>query len=258
MDLEANLPAFFKDAGQSIDTSGGGVVAEYLYGSAIWPVFLTQAIDPKAVLGSLQQETQLGPPSMGSIDAALPAFGSSIADAYPTFVAWNAATGSRAGMGGYAEAATYPEATLTPFPAENKVSDLGAGYASFFYSYDFGSSSMALTLSADATRLGARTFPLENGKARIDQIQDLPATVSGAGVIVVAGISAKKSDAPFTLTATAADMGTTSATSSTGASMKPSTSGGCSCAVPGAPNPWGSIAALAFFGAAFARRRGRR
>ena len=125
-DLESFLPAFFAKAGQSIDSAGGGVVADYLYGSAIWPVFLTQHVGPNAVLGGLQQEGMLGPPSMAAIEAALPALGSSLSDAYPTFAAWNAATGTRAGTGGYAEATTYPEVTLTPFPTSGSASDIGS------------------------------------------------------------------------------------------------------------------------------------
>jgi hypothetical protein len=203
MDFEANLPAFFQNVGQSIDIAGGGVVAEYLYGSAIWPEFLSEHVGPTAVRSGLEQEGKLGPPSMHAIDVGLGSLGSSLADEYPTFVAWNAATGARAGTGGYMNAKAYPKATLTPFPASNSVSDIGTGYASFLYSFDFGTTAEVLALSADATRLGARTFPLVSGKARIDHITTLPATVTGAGVVVVAGISAKKTDAPFTLTATA-------------------------------------------------------
>ena len=60
-----------------------------------------------------------------AIGAALPALQSSLADAYPTFAAWNAGTGARAGTSGYTNAKTYPEVKLTPFPATGSVSDIG-------------------------------------------------------------------------------------------------------------------------------------
>ncbi len=261
-DLESFLPAFFAQAGNSIDISGGGVVADYLYGSAIWPVFLTQHVGPTSVLGALQQEAKLGPPSMAAIGAALPALKSSLADAYPTFVAWNAATGARAGTGGYPEAKTYPEVTLTPFPAAGSVSDIGTGYSAFFYSFDFGATPQTLTLTGDATRLGARTFPLVGGKAALDQIATLPATVTGPGIVVVAGISAKKSDAPFTLTAAppgAADAGAPDA-----GTPPPAPSQSSGCAIGEGPTDGARTWAILLLGAALlgsarsraAKRRG--
>jgi MYXO-CTERM domain-containing protein len=265
MDFEANLPAFFKNVGQSIDIAGGGVVAEYLYGAAIWPEFLSEHVGPTAVRSGFEQEGKLGPPSMHAIDVGLGSLGSSLTDAYPTFVAWNAATGARAGTGGYMNAKTYPEATLTPFPASNSVSDIGTGYASFLYSFNFGTTTEVLTLSADATRLGARTFPLVNGKARIDQITTLPATVTGTGVVVVAGISAKKSDAPFTLTAgpPMPDAGAPDAAAMTdagtdaGSEPPPTAKSGCGCeaARGSSGGPW--ALAMALLGAACVTR-GRR
>lgn len=198
-DLESFLPAFFMHATQSIDVTGGGVVADYLYGSAIWPVFLTEHVAPDAVRGSLEQEATLGPPSMKAIDAALPAFGSSLADAFPTFAAWNAGTGMRAGTGGYAKAAAYPMLTLTPLP-DGGTSAIATGFSTFYYAFDFGGTPQLITMQGDPTRVGARAFPLVGGKAQLDQLTPLPTTMSGPGVLVVAGVSSKKSDAPFTIT----------------------------------------------------------
>jgi MYXO-CTERM domain-containing protein len=245
------------NAGQSIDIAGGGVVAEYLYGAAIWPEFLSEHVGPTAVRSGLEQEGKLGSPSMHAIDVGLGSLGSSLADAYPTFVAWNAATGTRAGTGGYMNAKTYPKATLTPFPASNSVSDIGTGYASFLYSFNFGTTTEVLTLTADATRLGARTFPLVSGKARIDQITTLPATVTGTGVVVVAGISAKKTDAPFTLTAAppmvdagapdaaVTDAGADAGTDAGSEPPVPAKSGcGCEVARASSGGPWALAMAL--------------
>ena len=267
-DLESFLPSFFMNAGKSIDIAGGGVVADYLYGSAIWPVFLTEHVDPTAVRGAFEQEGKLGPPSMRAIDAALPAFGSSLAEAYPTFAAWNAGTGARAGTGGYAHAKAYPEAALTAFPAAGSVSDIVTGYSVFFYSFDFGATTQTLTLTGDATRLGARTFPLVAGKASLDALSTLPATVTGAGVVVVAGISSKKSDAPFTLTAAppaavpdggAPDAGMPDAGTPDAGTPAPAPGGskGCGCAVHEEPRRGALPMAVLVLAAAILRTRKR-
>lgn len=200
-DFENFLPSFFANANRSIDVTGGGVVADFLYGSAIWPQFLTEHVDPTAVRASLEQEAKLGPPSMASIGAALPAFKTTLADEYSTFVAWNAATGKRAGTGGYANAASYPQAAILQFPATNTVSDIISGYSSFYYAYDFGSTPQQLTITADGTRVVAKAFPLVGGKAQLDKMVTLPTQVTGPGVLVVVGVTGKKQDAPFTVTA---------------------------------------------------------
>lgn len=252
-DLENNLPGFFSAATQSIDVAGGGAVAEYLYGSAIWPVFLTEHIDPKAVLGAFQQEGKLGPPSMHAIDMALPAFGSSLADAFPTFASWNAGTGTRAGTGGYANAKTYPMVTLTPLP-DGGTSGIVTGFSVFYYSYDFGGTPTQLTIQADGTRVGARTFPLVSGKAQLDQLTALPATTSGAGVLVVAGISSKKSDAPFTITAATPPVDMPDAGAPPPPPPTTTTTGGCSV---DEHSPGASLWLFALVLGGLARRRSR-
>jgi MYXO-CTERM domain-containing protein len=201
MDLEANLPGFFARADASIDVVTGGVTGEFLYGSAIFPVFLTEKVGPDAVKNALEQEAMVGPPSMDSIANALEAMGTSMAEEYPTFTSWNCGTGKRAGLGGYKNAAKYPMATVGAFPDTNEAMGIITGYSSFFYQYDFGTDTMQLTLEADPVRIGARTFPLENGKARLDELAKLPAVVTGAGILVVSGVSGKKTDAPFTVRA---------------------------------------------------------
>ena len=173
-DFESFLPSFFKQAGNSIDISGGGVVADYLYGSAVWPAFLTQHFGPTAVPGAFMQEGQLGPPSMAAIGASLPALGSSLADAYPTFAAWNAGTGARAGTGGYTDAAAYPMVTLTPFPAAGTVSDIVTGYSVFFYSYDFGATTQTLTPRRGRDAARGADLPAGRGEGGARQADDPP------------------------------------------------------------------------------------
>ena len=261
MDLESFLPAFFDRAGASIDVVTGGVTGQFLYGSAIFPVFLTEHVGPDAVRTALEQEGMLGPPSMDSVAAALTGAGTSMQEEYPTFAAWNAATGMRAGTGGYKNAKSYPMVKLDAFPDTNEATGIITGYSSFFYSYDFGDS-LQLTLQADAVRISARVFPLESGKARIDKLVPLPAVVSGPGVLVVSGISGKKTDAPFTVRAAAPalDAGTD------GGPNPPPMSGGCSCndANKGAWSgsgktqrapPWIALVLAALSGAARSARR---
>ena len=237
MDLEAFLPAFFKSAGTSIDISTGGVTGQFIYGSAIWPVFLDEHVGQDTIRAGLEQEGMLGAPSMDAISAALDAAGTSLADQYPTFMAWNAATGSRAGTGGYKSAKTYPTLDLTAFPDTNEVKAIATGFSAFFYSFDF-SDPLQLVLEGDPTRVGARAFPLdENGKASLDKLTALPAVFTGPGVVIVTGISSKKTDAPFTLkaiTPPVADAG-----ADAGTTPPPPMSGGCSCnqsSATGAPS----------------------
>src|SRR5207249_1582239 len=89
--------------------------------------------------------------------------------------------------------------------------------------------------------IGARTFPLENGKARLDMLAKLPAVVSGTGILVVSGISGKKTDAPFTVKAGVpmADAGADGS-----AKPPPMMTGGCSCNAAGPPGGEGSIVLL--------------
>lgn len=52
---------------------------------------------------------------MTAIGVALSALNTTLADEYSTFVAWNAATGSRAGTGGYANSASAARTTAVRY-----------------------------------------------------------------------------------------------------------------------------------------------
>jgi MYXO-CTERM domain-containing protein len=253
MDLEANLPGFFARADASIDVVTGGVTGEFLYGSAIFPVFLTEKVGPDAVKNALGQEAMVGPPSMDSIANALEAMGTSMAEEYPTFTSWNCGTGKRAGTGGYKNAAKYPMAMIGTFPDTNEATGIITGYSSFFYAYDFGADTYQVTLEGDPIRISGRTFPLENGKARLDQLAKFPALVTGAGIFVVSGVSGKKTDAPFTLRA-AVPMADAGVDSGTMPPPPPPMSSGCSCSHARASSDGWPIA----FALVFVLRRGRR
>jgi hypothetical protein len=250
-DFEANLPAFFSDAGRSIDVPPGNVTAGYFYGSAVLPLFLTKNAGMDTVRAQLAKEATQGPPSMDALAASLADTHQTLSDQYVTFAAWNAATGSRAGSGGYPDAAKYPAIkTLAPLTTSG-VSDIASGYSVFFYQFDFGNTPLVVSLTGDPTRVAARTFPTTSGKGHVDQLMPLPATLVGSGVVVVAGVSSKKSDAPFSLQVApmmSPDMGTMEPP------MPPMSGGGCALDGRTAKStPWVSIS-LALL-ALFLRRR---
>ena len=83
---------------------------------------------------------------------------------------------------------------LTPTGVTAITSDFGT----FFYHAQL-TSPMQLSIATDATRNSALFMPLEDGRARVDLTAPLPAVVSGEGIVVVSGITTKKTDAPFTL-----------------------------------------------------------
>jgi hypothetical protein len=198
-DLEHFLPAFFKDPGRPIDLPGGGVVASYFYGSAVWPLFLAQRHGTALIAEALTQEGLLGGSSAKAVDAALLARGSSLAAEFPLFASWNVATGSRAGTGGYPNAATYPESPTRPLELGVSQAGVLAGLSATYFTFPAGQHSYRLTLEADPARLAGRFLPLEGGKANLDKASELPADVTGDGIVVVAGKSALKTDANFTL-----------------------------------------------------------
>lgn len=257
VDLERNLPAFFMQPGRSIDLTGGGVTSGFLYGAAIWPVFLAERQGPDIVKAALEEQAKTGPTSMNAVDRALMAANASIAAEYPTFAAWNAACGKRAGKGGYPDAKLYPTSPVVAFPDAGEASGVLTGFGMAYFSYDFGADKQQLTMEADPTRLGARVFPLDaSGKADLSQMTELPAIVTGPGILVVAGITAKKADAPFTVRVGAPPIPGADA----GADGGTAAPKGGGCAVSPAPSAslagWALLAPLAILG--LSRRRTRR
>jgi hypothetical protein len=247
-DLERNLPAFFENAKRSIDVTTGGVTAGYLYGAAIWPVFLTETQGLDVVREILEHQAATADPAMASAGAVLEGYGTTLSAAYTTFGAWNASTGSRAGTGGYARAAEYPEVALEAFPQDG-ASGVLAGYGNRYYLVQLDGAKQ-LSLEADAARVNAMIVPLEGGKARVDQAKFLPANVTGDALLVVVGTSASKADAPFTV-----KVGEPGPRGPTNPPMRQS--GGCA-ATPSAPAGDGALLAglAALVLAARRRRRG--
>jgi hypothetical protein len=209
-DLERFLPGYFDNPWRPLNVPPMGVVAEFLYATAIWPVFLHERYDVSMVR---QVYEGFGPDEAGVLpttDALLKAQGSSLAEEFLQFAAYNAATGTRApDRGGYAQAAEYP---LVPVKALDATKpelgrDVASGLGAFYYSLT-ADPPLRLALG-DADRVAALWLPLADGKLQLSGAQPLPTTAEGEGVVVVAGQSLSRADAPFTLNGQAPSSGAT-------------------------------------------------
>jgi hypothetical protein len=196
-DLESFLPAFFAETDRSIDAPPGGAAGAFLYGTAIWPVFLTERFDEDVVLDVLEATAE-GDAVWDAHEAALAARGGSLADAFPTFAAWNAATGSRAGEVGYADAASYPEVTLAELdgPLPRLAEGATSGFSARYFRVPSPGVPASARLEDPEDRHGARWLAVGAGGAVVS-VGDLPADVAGDGVVVVAGATPQKPDGAF-------------------------------------------------------------
>lgn len=200
-DFERQLPAFFAEPNRSLDTQPSGVTAGYLYGSAVWPLFLSTKFDDDTIRTILETEAD-GTKSLLATDAVLATKGTSLAEAFPLFAAWNVATKTYAGSGGYPDAASYPGVKVTELADGAAGITSGLAYFPYLVSLDAASK---ISLETDATRNVGLVVPLEGGKAKLDAATKLPANVEGEALVIVAGITTKKTDAPFTVHIGAAD-----------------------------------------------------
>lgn len=196
-DLERFLPAFFHDASRALDGPANGVTASFLYGAAIWPVFLTQRFGDDIVRAILDEEGQTGGAALAATDVVLGSMQTSMAVEYPRFASWNAATGTRAGSGGYTDAAKYPMVTVAELGTS--ASGTSSGFASYYYHASAGAA-VGVTLDPGMPRNAGTLVPLDGAVAQLDQSALLPANLTGEGIVVVSGTTDDKSDAPFTVT----------------------------------------------------------
>lgn len=218
-DLERFLPDFFSQTSRSLDAPSNGVTSNFLYGSAIWPVFLTQRHTNTIVKSILEQEGIAGGAALDATDVVLKSQQSSLASEYATFAAWNAATGSRASTGGYTDAAKYPEVTLTELPNGATADGSTSGLASYYYHLKTDSAVTVGVGGNDNTRTAATLIPYQNGLPNLGASQTAPALLNGEGILVVSGITTSKVDAPY---------GTTFGDGASSASS--GSSGGCAVA----------------------------
>jgi hypothetical protein len=262
VDFEQQLPAFFKDPTRSLDTQPSGVTAGFLYGSSVWPLFLTLRHGPTTVREILEKETD-GTKSLVATDAFLMSKGSSLAEDYPLFGAWNSATKALAGTGGYPDAAKYPGVKLAVLAEGATGITSGLSYFSYRATLDALSK---VSVETDATRNAAVAVPIVSGAPDLTKAVKLPADLEGDVLVVVAGITTKKTDAPFTIhlgapdgTSSGGTSGTTDAGTSGGGGGE---SGGCATAGTAAPSSSPARAAFAalaaVLGAIVVARRRRR
>jgi hypothetical protein len=199
MDLERFLPSFFMNVSRSLDFPPGGVTSSYLYGSAIWPVFLTTRHPPALVRQILEQEATAGQSALAATDAVLQTQGSSLAQEFTLFAEWNAATGARADTSGYPNAAKYPEVTVAEATLDSLPSAITSGLSSFYYHLN-APMEVNLGINTDSTRNTATLIPMSSGVPMLSGARALPTSFSGDAIVVVSGITTLKTDAPFTLT----------------------------------------------------------
>jgi hypothetical protein len=203
-DLERFLPAYFESPWRPLNVPPGGVVADFLYATAIWPVFLAQQRGPELiaeVFGELDSSVET---VLETSDRVLSNRGSSLAATFLEFATFNVATAERATPGqGYLDAAAYPAVPLTPFDAAPgaSVSEVGSGLGVYYYAVT-AAQPIELVLEADPARIAAMMLPVADDDS-VDpaSAQPLPATAEGDVVVVVAGQSLARTDAPFTLRA---------------------------------------------------------
>ncbi len=194
-DFERNLPKFFAEPTRSLDAPPTGVTAGYLYGSAVWPLFLASIHGSDVIREIFDIEAQ-GQKPLDATDTVLKGKGSSLAEAFPLFAAWNAATADLAGASGYPDAATYPGIKTSPL--EDGVKAISSGLSYFVYRGTLDAA-YQIALETDPARNGGVVVPIEGGKAKIDLTEKLPANAEGEVLVVVAGTTTKKTDAPFTI-----------------------------------------------------------
>lgn len=241
MDLEKLLPGFFKEEGRSIDIPPGGVTASYLYGAAIWPVFLAHREGAAIVRDVLEEGGASGAPALDAARAVLERRQRTLEEAWSTFWTWNASTGSRADTSGYPDAARYP---LLP---TRELTDTASGVTSGSTAYVYHLAPAArvnVVLETSTDAHSARLVPLEGGKAVLAKGAQLPATIESEALVVLTSLSKSKVDAPYTLRVTAVrDEPPVAAGPPEPQPPGAAADGGCS--VSGAPPRSGSLFALA-------------
>jgi MYXO-CTERM domain-containing protein len=220
-DFERNLPSFFKEPTRSIDAPPTGVTAGYLYGAAVWPLFLATKYGPETIREVYEAEAE-GKKALDATNAVLETKGSSLAEAYPLFGAWNAATDTLAGTGGYPDGASYPG--IKTASLEDGVSAITSGLGYFVYRGTLDGL-QEIALETDAERNGGVVVPVASGKAQLGDAKKLPANAEGEVLVVVSGITTKKTDAPFTIRIGAP--GPASPDGSSGGAASPPADDGC-------------------------------
>jgi hypothetical protein len=206
-DLERFLPGYFDNPWRPLNVPPSGIITSFLYATAIWPVYLHERHDAALVREIYEGFTGDGSSVLETTDLILQDRGTSLGQEFLQFAAYNAATGERAASGeGYSAAADYPLVPLAPFAVSEgaTLDEVASGLGAFYYSVQ-SSSPLELRLAAEPDRVAALLVPVSAGQALVSEAKPLPATLEGAGIVVVAGQSLSRTDAPFTLSAGTAE-----------------------------------------------------
>jgi hypothetical protein len=199
-DLERFLPAYFKNPWRPLNVPPNGVITDFLYATAIWPVFLQQRFD-SSIVREVYEASGQGDGVLPTTDIVLQAHDSSLAQEFLQFAAYNATTDGRGvDAAGYTDGANYPAVpvkALSP-DVDPLVSDVDSGLGAYYYSL-LPDAPLRVELDADPERMTALLIPSVDGKLDLTGAQPLPATVEGEATIVVASQSLLRTDAPFTL-----------------------------------------------------------
>lgn len=232
-DFERQMPGFFAEEARSLDSPPSGVTSSFLYGSAVWPLFLSLRHGDDLIRTIFETEaTGLDPlPATDKALKALEKDPSSLADDYPLFAAWNVGTGKLKSTGGYPDAAKYPGQKTEAL--KDGISEITSGLGYYAYKGKL-EAEQNIAIETDTTRNGGVVVPIEGDVLQLDKARKLPANANGEVLVVVSGITTKKSDAPFTIHI--ADPVATEPTNDAGAS---SSSSGATTPMPEGAKPPG-------------------
>lgn len=202
-DLERFLPAYFENPWRPLNVPPSGPITDFLYATAIWPVFLSERFGPDIVREIHERFADDPAGVLEATAGVLQLHDSSLPDEYLRFAAYNSATADRApDSGGYEHAADYPLVDLTPvvFEPAGEIDGTAAGLNAFYYAVS-ATSEVVLQLDQPSPKVAGVLLPLVDGKVELSQQQALPATLHGGGIVVVAGQSLERTDAHFVLRA---------------------------------------------------------
>lgn len=196
-DLERFLPAFFRESGRALDAPSGGVTSSFLYGTAIWPVFLAEAFGPETIREVFETLTTSRMSALDATRSVTKQRGLAFETVWSEFWAWNATTGIRHASeerAGYTYAERYP--LIDAMPLAETVAGVTSGATGSVFRVS-ASTPQTLTLTSSGVHQ-AHFVPLIDGKAMLSKRQALP-VVAEEGLVVLTSHASSKVDAPYQL-----------------------------------------------------------
>jgi hypothetical protein len=208
-DLRAFPPSFFRETNRALDVPPPGATASYIYGAAIWAVFLDEAYGQDLVREWLEAHTA-GRTTLAAGAEAMRARGLTIKDVFAKFGLYNLATGKRASTGsGYAKAASYPEVVVAKLALDDTgsrtVDDLTSGFATRYYELPTSNVALQVTTQSDDAASTLMLVPkTSEGKPALDRAIVLSSNTAyplpaEGGYLVASGARESKRDATYRL-----------------------------------------------------------